>query len=365
MVLVYNVTRLLYWQWKLAARHEEEAQFEASPPFVMSRVRAPLLLRSLASRLLVSTCLQATAVAVLMRDYRLARGLFYASTAMLTVLAMTLRDDKPETGSSIWRSAAGLVLSLLLAGGLTVGSLAPRGRGGTGSGDAANNAGYPAEPSRQPRGTPQPIDSPSGESFPADSVPGVILWPEIHPVPTLIAPMPSRHGGGTMPAPSRPMVIPFSGEYWMYRWPYARPPQNSFLKRGNPAMISFRTTDHRPLQMEAHHKLDQAIDIQCCSQIQVAIWNSDRQPGTISLELVLMNNGVRPVERQSLGTAAVTPVTGEEKATPGVPETLQFVVPAKGALEEFNEFQVNFIRDPHRTDKSAKISIERFVLVPR
>src|SRR5437764_346676 len=97
---------------------------QTSPFLRWSRVPMPrLVLQDLAPRLLVSTCLQASAVAVMMHDYRLARILFYASTAMITVLVMTLRDSRPETGSGVWRSTVGLVLSLLLAGGLTVGSL--------------------------------------------------------------------------------------------------------------------------------------------------------------------------------------------------------------------------------------------------
>ena len=363
LVLVHNVTRLLYWQWKVAARPEETPPVDANRLFADGQAGAPrLLLRDLAPRLLVSTCLQGSVVAVVLHDYGLARVLFYASASMLTILVMTLRDQRPDTGSSIWRSVLGLVFSLLLAGGLTVGSLAPRTRGGNASGGAGDSAGYPTAPPQQPGNMPsRPIDVPTNENFPADSFAGVILWPEIQPVPTLIAPVPAVHGGGRMASPLRPFTIPFSGEYWMYRWPYARPPHNSFLRRGNPAALSFRTTDHQPLQMEAHHKLDQAIDMRCCSRIQVEIRNSDRQPDPISLELVLINTEALPVLKQSLGTAAAMPAAGET----AVFETLQFDVPEKSALEEFNEFQVIFIRDRQRMDKSAKIAIDRFVLVPR
>jgi hypothetical protein len=69
--------------------------------------------------------------------------------------------------------------------------------------------------------------------------------------------------------------------------------------------------------------------------------------------------------RQSLGAAAVRPVDGQANGALGVIETLQFAVPANGALEEFNEFQVIFIRDSQRMDASPKIAIERFVLIPR
>jgi hypothetical protein len=44
---------------------------------------------------------------------------------------------------------------------------------------------------------------------------------------------------------------------------------------------------------------------------------------------------------------------------------LDFGMPATPTLEAFDEFKVVFIRDRRRMDKSAKIAIERFVLVPR
>jgi hypothetical protein len=360
LVLVHHVTRLLYWQWQESAKTAARPPEEAAGLFASSTAGAPPLLRRLSSRLLVSGCLQASLVAAIMHDYGLARLLFYASTAMITMLVMGLRDYRPETGSSIWRSAAGLVFSLLLAGGLTVTSLAPRARGGTGGQSDQNGAPGPPAFGEVP-GIPKPTGNARNESFPTDSFPGVILWPEVKPVPMLIAPVPTGHGGM---ATSRPLGIPFAGQYWMYRWPYARPPVNSISKRGNPAKLSFRTTDHRPLQMEAHHKLDQAIDIGCCSQIQVTISNAEHRAGAISLELVLLNTETRPARKQSMGTAMVTP--GSEGGNPAyVLQTLQFFVPSSGSLDEFNEFQVNFIRDPQRMDASAKIAIERFILIPR
>jgi hypothetical protein len=365
LVLVHHVTRLLYWQWRVSAPIAAEASVETDRLFATSLAAGPPLVRQLAPALLLSTLLQASIAMMILHRYGLARGLFYASTATITILVMTVYDSTPKTGGSIRRSCAGLVLSLLLAGGLTVGSLTPRARGGSGSAGGKDGAGYPANPLQQTPGVPRPIYNETGESFPTDSVPGVILWPEIRPVPTLIAPLPAGHGSVPRTTPQQPMSIPFSGEYWLYRWPYARPPHNSYLKRGNPAALSFRTTDHRPLQMEAHHKLDQAVDLRCCSQIQIAIRNSDRQAGSISLELVLLNTEVSPVRKQSLGTAAVKTVLEQARSGPGAMETLQFAVPAESGLDEFNELQVIFVRDRERMDKSAKIAIERFILVPR
>jgi hypothetical protein len=188
------------------------------------------------------------------------------------------------------------------------------------------------------------------------SFPGVILWPEIKPVTVLIEPMPAI--GGKFARAAHPFVIPFGGEYWMFRFLLPRPPRNSYFQRGSPANLSFSTTDHWPLQMEAHQKLEQDIDLSCCSRIQIGISNADRFPGTVSMELVA--GGI------SLGKAMVmsVPFLQHDPVTP-VSETLDYTVPADMAGHTFNEFKVIYQRVRGRTDKSAKVAIERFVLVPR
>ena len=73
---------------------------------------------------------------------------------------------------------------------------------------------------------------------------------------------------------------------------------------------------------------------------------------TVTLELILIDNG----SLQSLGTAPV----------PARPDALlRFPVPAGSAIRQFNELEVVFHRDRVRIDRSARIAIERFVLVPR
>jgi len=44
---------------------------------------------------------------------------------------------------------------------------------------------------------------------------------------------------------------------------------------------------------------------------------------------------------------------------------LHYTIPSNSAIREFNEVKVVFHRDPVRIDRSARISIERFVLAPR
>ncbi len=144
-------------------------------------------------------------------------------------------------------------------------------------------------------------------------------------------------------------MIPFSGEYWMFRPPETAPPKKSYTRWGSPTTMSFRTTDHAVMTMEAHQKLEHAIELSCCSAIEMAISIADRYPSTITLELILIDGGVP----QSLGIAAV-PARADA--------LLRFPIPAGAAIRRFDEIEVVFHRDAVRNDRSARVGIERFVL---
>jgi len=185
--------------------------------------------------------------------------------------------------------------------------------------------------------------------------PGVILLPELLPHVLLVAPPGAANI--SRPALPTPEGIPFTGEYWMFRPPRARPPRGSFIRRGTPSELSFHTTDGAPLEMEAHQKVHPPVDVKCCTQIQLVIANTDPYPGTVSLELVLMGSEVAGRRSQSLGTAPVESAASLE-------QTLTFPIPPVMDLRRFDEFKVVFHRDNLRGDRSARIAIERFVLVP-
>lgn len=407
LVLVVYTARLLYSQWQAIHPAVElpTATVRVQRLFVSSELPESPMWKQMAPALTASFCVQTGVVATLFH-YPLLAGIGYAmSAAVVTVFALGTGAYKSERNPTLPRSALGVLATILLAIGLTVGGLAPRLMRTFGWADGGNGApqhglletaraflrevlydehpGAPGPPAGAPNGPRPgvrtahdavPDDTVSNNGFPNnngtgfsdDGFPGVILWPEVKPIPTLIAPMPQMGGGLFTPADMHPLSIPFSGEYWMFRWPFARPPRNSYFQRGNPAALSFSTTDHRPMQMEAHHKLQQTIDLSCCSRIQLAIRNADRFPGTISVDLFLLNAELPGARSQSLGRAAVAsaPDTTKDPVTP-VPEILDFAMPATPALEAFDEFKVVFIRDRKRMDKSAKISIERFILVPR
>jgi hypothetical protein len=389
LILLVSTTRGLYSDWRSVQAEADQFLLvdDANGLFQHCAHPASTFSGQLAAGVALAFFIQTGVVAAMMHYPLLAACCFAFSTVFVTVFGMTSRMLAPKRSGGLPRSVLGVILAVSLAVALTL--------GGSPGGMIRSSGGTAARNSRRPpgvvemvqnmirqwlyRGKTGTVSKSSGttghteDSIPGfepaaayakvgrNEFPGVILWPVVKAVTTLVAPVPA--GVGFSAHAARPLGIPFSGEYWMFRAPNKRPPYGSFFQRGSPASIGIVSTDGAPLQMEAHHKLDKAIDLRCCNEIQLAIWNADIYPGTIVLELILINTE-QPghfSQSQSLGTAAV-------KSSPGplpARETLEFPVPNTRELERFNEFKVVFHRDRKRLDKSARIEIDRFVLVPK
>ena len=378
LVLVVNATRLLYTQWRIV-HPAEEPPGPASEAAVLlgdGALPPPILTRHLGPALTVSMGLQIGIVAVLIRHHFVAGTLLTLSVAMLTVLAISAGAWESSRPPTLPKSVFGVLLTLVLAAGLTI--LATGGGGGwgfwLGSGGGDDQASWSPLPGffgeRRPApaaSQPGAADNQSPATLPgwgdvAGSFPGVILWPEIRPVTLLIAPVPASPGA--FEASATPYGIPFGGEYWFFRPPFRKPPPRSLLQRGTPSKVSFSTTDRWPLNMEAHQKLERPIDASCCSRIQLAVSNADRYPNTVSLELILRD--LAGERSQSLGTVPVTSVPNlETDPVSPVGETLDFAVPPEPRVHLFDELTVVYHRDRSRRDKSARVAIERFILIPR
>jgi|ERR1017187_414315 hypothetical protein len=386
LILVFCTTRVLYSEWRLA-QGEPERPLRA--PYVDNLFEdyahpAPALFRQLVPALTLALFIQVGTVAGMMRYPLLAAACFALSAALLTAVGMAAGVIPQGKSRGLPVSTIASFLTVLLAAGLTVGPLT---RGPMRSYHWFGNTGFLPSPGllgtarallsdalyegapRTPRKASDahgpaavrvPRYEPAGDTgrIGDNEFPGVILWPEVMPETTLVAPILS--GTSFSAHATRPLGIPFSGQYWMFRAPHTRPPYGSFFRRGSPASLAFSTKDHAPLEMVAHHRLDQPIDLRCCRKIQVAIWNADHYPGTVALELILIDTGRRGRPSQSLGTSPV-------RSSPGslpVRETLEFSIPTAPELRRFDEFEILFHRDRNRIDKSARIEIERFVLIP-
>jgi hypothetical protein len=374
LALVVSVTRVLYSQWRLApARAVEPVEAGVADALLTGELPHGFLPRDFWPAFVSAAALQAGFVFSHLAQRSLSGASYALGAAVLTAYSIAAgvwtRDREPTLPRSILAIAVTLMLTALI----TIVGMQMYG-GGSGGGDqTALNGTSSRRPLRQPPPPKEPTARPAAyEPPPIDparmgpsvsvpgGVPGVILWPETRPVPLLIEPMPK--GGLSKREASRPFVILFAGSYWMFRTGFTRPPANSIVQRGTPTATSFKTVDMWPLEMEAHQRLDQEIDLSCCAKIRVEVLNADKHPGTVTVELGLMYHARPPLR---LGPEAIRskPDLFVDPVRP-VPETLEFDVPSYGHLQ-FDEFDVIFHRSRERIDRSARIAIERFVLVPR
>ena len=384
LVLVVYASRLLYAQWQAAPSPATPRVYVAREPGAFADCQLPqgFVWRERLPALGVALSLQLGAVAVAGHYPLLGAAWFCAGTAILTVFSMSTGAADAGKPPTLPKSIVGILATVVLAAIMTLGG---RGGGGGSAIPGGGRAGQ-AHPSlvetaravlrelfygetsgggdgKGPN-IPQPPRSP--DTGASGGFPGVILWPEIKPTVTLIAPMPALGSNPFQGRPAQPLSIPFGGEYWMYRWPFAHPPASSIKERGSPSKMGFSTTDHTPLQMEADQKLETPIDLKCCSKIQLEVLNADRAEGTLQLELILLNTEHPGAVSLSLGNATMTshPGTAGESVVP-VRELLDFAVPPNSWMDQFTELRVVYHRARTRANRSAKVSVERFVLVPR
>jgi hypothetical protein len=193
--------------------------------------------------------------------------------------------------------------------------------------------------------------------------PGVELYPEeAQPHTRLVAP-PLQTKAGTGTSHTDPLSIPFDGVYWFWRGPSDQPPSNSVLMHGNPSAQFFRSTDGDGMSMEAKQNLGFAVDPRSYSAIEVDIQNTDPFPNSVSILLKVRNTALANKPIQSLGMENVlTPASSESHA---MTQTLRFPLPSKLAMGSFDELTVSYYLKGARSNRSARIAIERFRLVPR
>jgi hypothetical protein len=366
LVVVISTTRLLYFEWRVIHPEQPADQFVLARE-LFEPPPSPFRWRDLAPALIASFGLEAGVVALLLSNPLLAAVLFSLTTAMLTFAALAAGAYEPPPQRSLPRSFLGLALTVILAAGFTVGGLAGHIQHGTGwhwasgrpygvvqSARALLERLLHGDESAKPKGRVTTVYAPPAANVEVDdkNFPGVVLFSEPKPRAKLVEPLPGWARNTLSSVPTEPSSIPFSGEYWMFRPPDTRPPKKSFSRWGNPQTLSFLTTDHATMAMQARQKLEHPIDLSCCGEIQIAISNADHYPGTVELELILIDNGAS----QSLGTVAV----------PTRPDALlRFPIPGGSAIRQFDELEVVFHRDRVRIDRSARISIEKFILAPR
>ena len=357
LVLVVSAARLLYSEWLLIHPPEPPLPFGAPGMFRSGEPPEQPFVSVLAPSFGLAFCLQSGMIAMLLNLRLLAAFLLVMGAALLTMSAIRRGALAAGPQPGIPRAIFGAFITVLLSAGLTVGGLSHRVLHGGDSDDGDWPGGTTAAETAKP-----PATAPAAASFgfPGD-YPGVILWPEVQHYTTLVEP--TLNVDSTVASVRQSFRIPFAGEYWMFRWPFRRPPLHSSIQTGSPATLSFATPDHYPLQMEAHQRLYQSFDPHCCRQLKLEISNADRYPGTISVSLYAIDSNAPDSVAESWGTARVlsTPDLKSEPVRP-VRETLEYTIPPDSRIATCTELKLIFQRANLRADKSARVAVEAFVL---
>jgi hypothetical protein len=188
--------------------------------------------------------------------------------------------------------------------------------------------------------------------------PAVELYPESEVRPKLVAPRLSfvKGDGATQ---SDPLSIPFEGVYWFWNGPTESPPAKSVVLHGSPSERFFRSNDGAGLSMEARQNLGFAVDPHLYGAIEIILHNSDPFPDTVSIALRGRDTSNPNRHAQSLGLEKVSAPGSSRPAT----QTLRFRIPASASA--FDELWVSYYLKGPRSDRSARIAIERFRLIPR
>lgn len=175
--------------------------------------------------------------------------------------------------------------------------------------------------------------------------------------------VPDAHGS-LAPVEVNRLRIPFSGVYWFYRPPDDMPPANSVHMTGSPDLRRYISLGGWPIRMEARQNLGRTIALGCCSRIAVTLSNGDAYRSTVSVELLLVDAGTSG-RALSLGPLPVESDRGPRlRAGPPLEQTLTFILPPARNLDGFDEFRVVFHLARLREDRSPKIAVKDFILIP-
>jgi len=191
---------------------------------------------------------------------------------------------------------------------------------------------------------------------------GLFLHPKPERIVTLVPPLPSLRSAFIASPKDNPYRVPFFGIYWVFRSPELAPPPASFRGEGDPEGMNLRSMDGRPIRVEARQHFGRIIDLRCCFRIQVQVRNSDRYPGTVSMELLLRDSRNRSMASLGSHELRSTQRFRLYDNRTAVKETVDYAVPAGAA--PFDEAVVRFHLEKGRERRAAKIAIEAFVFVP-
>jgi hypothetical protein len=327
LVMVVTTSRLLVLQWAPAG----------------PKKRPPIAVWNPLPAIHAALVFQLGGVALLWKNPVLAAALFALSLAIVTALAVVRNGSKPERPQPMPPSALSVALTILLAMAFSTATLKYR--------DYALASAPDTESGPNPAGATE-LPDPAASGLGSGGFPGVILRPARKPKSMTLV-VPRLNASAQAEKVTRPLTIPFTGEYWMYQPPFIQPPRTSVIREGTPLELSFHTSNGTMLSMEARQRLGVPIELSCCGRLDVDIAQRG-QIAELLLKVTLTDSQTK--RNLELGMAPV----GLNAS-----ETLHYPIPPDSAIKKFDEIRIVYRRRGMGYSRSISVAVERFQLVPR
>jgi hypothetical protein len=153
-------------------------------------------------------------------------------------------------------------------------------------------------------------------------------------------------------SPSKPISIPFTGEYRLFRVSSGELPPGSFERSGAPIDSIYVTTNGGPMQTEAYQPFDPPVEFSTCAKVLITLQSGEMFPASASL-LLVADAGTQEVGPEIFGLSAADE------------ETLSFTVPPAPNGFLVKALRVIFRRNPMEASHSTQVALERFTFIPR
>ena len=117
--------------------------------------------------------------------------------------------------------------------------------------------------------------------------------------------------------------------------------------------------------MEARQNLGFIVDPKRYGAIEILIENADPFPNTVSILLKIRNTRIPGKPTLTLGMEEISVPARLIGSGTATTQVLRFSIPSAIRIDSFDELTVSYCLKGARSDRSARIAIERFRFVPR
>jgi hypothetical protein len=365
ILLIVNTARMLVAnpppQRRLASR---QALRSTHRLFGEARVKGGMISKETSPCLLGALALQAGLFAAWIGYSQWAALLLAASVASVTWSSMARGAYQPRRRQHVLHTILSVAMALFLSTSL---SLVRQGDAATLEGESGNaleatrrevrqlvnpEPPKPAAAAAPPKKRAVALAAPTFEAdkLGKGGIPGLILHPTKKQAQSLTIP-PAYRLQVTL-SPSRPVSIPFTGEYHLFRESSEQLPPGAELRDGSPMDAVYATTNGSSMETDAYQDFDPPVDFSPCGRIKMTLLSGELFPASATLVL--------------LGAVASFEAGPEIFGLGGAgEETIEFAVSPIRADARVKAIRIIFRHNPMQASHSTRVAIQGFTFLPR